>query len=155
MVYPTARHDRMKYWFWHAYTPFHPYVRNVSYRLGIGQIIAERVVPEMAETGRQNFLLGTLHPERSMQDFVAFLISQGFGNHFVAWEDEDELVSLRRPTDFAHQYHLRIFRDGEVRGHFEYTPECHTLLHLIRVGFEGRISEFEELLQDWIVPTRD
>lgn len=155
MVYPTTRRDKAKYWFWRAYTPLHPYVRSTTYRLGIGKIIAKRVVPEMAETGRQNFLLGTIDPAHSVQEFVAFLLSRGFGNHFIAWEDSDELVSLRRPVDFDHQYHIRIFKDGEVRGHYEYTPESHTLLHLIRVGFEPRLSEFRSLLAGWVIPATE
>ncbi len=110
-----------------------------------------RVVPETQRSGRQDFLLGVLNPDYSIQEFVSFLISRGFGNHFVAWKDADEVVSLRRTIDFKHQYHLRIFKDGEVRCHYEFTPESHPVLHLIRVGFEDRTSEFRDLLRDWII----
>lgn len=152
MVYPNTRSDKMKYWFWKVYTPLHPYVRSVSYRLGVGKILAKQVVPEMADTGRQNYFIGTIHPEHSIQDFVAFLVSKGFGNHFVAWKDAGEVVSMRRPVDFKNQYHIRIFSDGEIRGHYEFTPEYHTLLHLIRVGFEDRTAEFQELFNGWLEP---
>lgn len=141
MAYPDAIHDRLKYWLWWVYTPFHPYVRDISTAVGI-----------VNHEGRQEFLIGTVHPERSVRELVAFLVEQGFGNHFIAWKDTDELVSLRRTDGFRYQYHLRIFKDGEVRCHYEYTPEYRPLQHLIQVGFQDRSSEFRELLQDWVLP---
>lgn len=139
MAYPSTKRDRLKYWFWKMYTPFHKPVRNTSLALGL-----------VKHEGRQDFLLGTLDPGRSVRDFVSFLIAHGFGNHFIAWKEEDELVSLRRAVGFTHQYHIRIFTDGEVRCHFEYTPECHPLLHLREIGIEDRTNEFKNLVQDWI-----
>ena len=151
VAYPSSLGDRFKFWFWKAYSPFHPFVRDISYRIGIGKFLLTRVVPEIQHVGRQDFLLGVLNPIYSVQEFVSFLIKQGFGNHFVAWKDADEIVSLRRTVEFKHQYHLRIFTDGEVRCHFEYTPEYHPFLHLVRVGFEDRTAEFKELLHGWIL----
>ena len=155
VAYPSAPHDRFKYWFWRLYTPLHPFVRDASYRIGIGQLILRRIVPEVRHTGRQDFLIGTMRPERSVREFVSFLISQGFGNQFVAWRDVDELVSLRQTVGFKHQYHLRIFKDGEVRGHYEFTPEYHPVLHLVRIGFEEKTAEFKTLLQKWVEPTSE
>jgi len=151
VAYPSSLADRLKFWFWKVYSPFHPFVRDASFHIGIGKFLMHRVVPETKASGRQDFLLGMLNPAYSVQELVSFLIKQGFGNHFVAWKDADEVVSLRRTVDFKHQYHLRIFADGEVRCHFEYTPEYHPFLHLVRVGFEDRTSEFKELLQEWII----
>ena len=152
MDYPSRRHDQLKYWLWRVYTPLHPLVRNTSYRLGVGKFLLRHVFPEMTHTGRQDFLIGTLHPEHSVRDFVSFLVEQGFGNHFVAWKDSYELVSLRRTDGFEHQYHIRVFKDGEVRCHYEFTPEYHPIRHLIRVGFEDRNQEFRVLMQDWLLP---
>lgn len=154
MVYPEAPADQLKYWFWRLYTPLHPLVRDVSSRFGISKVLMWYAVPEGKYTGRQDFLIGTLDPSRSVRDFVSFLVSQGFGNHFVAWKDSDELVSLRRVADFRHQYHIRIFKDGEVRCHFEYTPEYRPVRHLVRVGFEDRTPEFKTIVRDWVVPAR-
>lgn len=153
MVYPQAPHDQLKYWFWRLYTPLHPLVRGVSSRIGISKFLIWCVIPEGKETGRQDFLLGKLDPSRSVQEFVSFLINKGFANHFVAWKDSDELVSLRHVVDFKHQYHIRVFKDGEVRCHFELTPEYRPVRHLVRVGFEDRTPEFEQLLQGWIQKT--
>lgn len=141
MVYPKAPHDRVKYWLWRFYTPLHTYVRDTSTFLGL-----------VRHVGRQDYLLGRLHPERSVYDFVSFLVKQGFGNHFVAWKDDGELVSLRKTAGFKFQYHIRVFVDGEVRVHYEYTPEYRPLQHLIGIGCEDRTPEFKDLVQDWIVP---
>jgi hypothetical protein len=142
IAYPSGGSDRLKYWIWRFYTPLHPVVRDASTRLGI-----------ITHEGRQDYLLGSLAPKRSLRDFISFLISRGFGNHFIAWKDQGELVSLRRTVGFRYQYHVRIFTDGEVRCHYEYTPEYRPLRHMIQVGFEDRTAEFRELAQDWIVPT--
>lgn len=148
MVYPTTLRDKLKYWFWRVYTPIHPKLRDTATYLGVLDNY------RFAKFGRQDFLLGTLHPERSVYDFVTFLIAQGFGNHFVAWKDEGEIVGLRKTVGFQYQYHIRIFRDGEVRVHYEYTPEYRPLHHLIQVGFEDRLPEFQEFLNEWVVPAK-
>lgn len=140
MVYPDTFLEKARYWFWRAYTPIHPYVRDLS---------TATVIPYK---GRQRFLIGKINPERSLQEFVAHLVAQGFANHFVAWKDTGELVSLRRPDGFRHQYHVRIFADGEVRGHYEYTPEYKPFQHLFQRGFEERTKEFNTFFQDWVVP---
>ena len=141
MGYPVTVPDRFKYWFWRFYTPFHPYIRDVSTSIGI-----------VRHEGRQDFLMGTLRPSRSARDLASFLVEKGFGNHFIAWKDTDELVSLRRTDGFRYQYHVRIFKDGEVRCHYEYTPEYSPVRHLIQIGFEDRTAEFRNILKDWILP---
>lgn len=141
MTYPTNLFDQLKYWFWRVYTPLHPYVRDISTYLGI-----------VRHEGRQNFLLGTLNPARSVREFVSFLVTQGFGNHFIAWKDTDELISLRRTDGFKHQYHVRVFKDGEVRCHYEYAPEYRPIRHLFQFGFEDRTPEFKNIVKDWVIP---
>jgi hypothetical protein len=137
--YPSANRDRLKYWFWRVYTPLHPFVRDTSTLLGI-----------VKHAGRQEYLVGSLKRECSLRDFISFLIEQGFANHFIAWKDTGELVSLRKTVGFEYQYHVRVFNDGEVRCHYEYTPEYRPVRHLIQVGFEDRIQEFRDLLRDWV-----
>jgi hypothetical protein len=102
--------------------------------------------------GRQDYLLGRITPGRSIEDFVKYLETQQLKNHFIALMDDDEVVSVRKLVDFEHQYHLRIFEDGEVRGHYEYTPESHPRLHMKKVGQEARREDFLRFLGDWIVP---
>lgn len=141
VAYPQTSAEQLKYWFFKMYTPFHKPVRSTSLALGL-----------LKHEGRQDFLLGTLAPERSVRDFVSFLVGHGFANHFIAWKEEGELVSLRRTAGFKYQYHVRIFEDGEIRCHYEYTPECHPVLHIREIGVEDRTDEFKQLIRDWIVP---
>jgi hypothetical protein len=140
MSYPRSLRDRAKYVFWRAYTPAHPLFRDAALRLGM-----------VKHKGRQNYLLGHIAPGQTVQEFVDYLVSKGFANHFVAWKDDGEVVSLRRVENFTHQYHLRIFADGEVRGHFEFTPECYPFSHLKAIGQENHPEVFEELFAGRVV----
>jgi hypothetical protein len=149
MVLPDTLFERIKYAFWRVYTPFHPWVRDMSLRVGI--VTKESKAARFG--ARQKFLLGTIAPAETIESVIAHLVGKGYYNHFVAWEDEGEIVSLRYAEDFAHQYHIRIFEDGEVRGHYEYTPECHPIMHYYERGcFEPRVEEFLKILEDKIIP---
>lgn len=103
--------------------------------------------------GRQRFLLGHLAPGQTVQALGNYLIERGYANHFVALKDKGEIVGLRYCPSFEHQYHIRIFTDGEVRAHYEYTTECHPFLHDKEIGFEERRDEFLKLLGDRIIPS--
>jgi hypothetical protein len=144
LPYPKGFRNRSKYVFWKAIYPVHGTGRDILLTLGL-----------LHHEGRQNYLMGHIAPGRSMEDFVKYLVGKNIRNHFVALRDDDEVVSLRRVVDFEHQYHLRIFRNGEVRGHFEYTPESHPKLHMKKVGQEARRADFLEMLGDWIVPASE
>jgi hypothetical protein len=141
LPYPKGIYNRSKYVFWKVITPFHNYWRDLLLSLGF-----------LKHEGRQNYLMGSLAPGKTVEDFLAFLVGHGWANHFIAWKDQDEIVSVRKLVDFERQYHLRIFSDGEVRGHFEYTPESHPRWHMKEVGQEAHREVFFKELGDWIVP---
>ena len=141
MVYPERTTHRLKYHFWRIYTPAHPYVRDLA--------LALRLVKH---DHRVDFLIGTVAGHSSTEELVSHLVSKGFGYHKVAWEDDGEIVGLRHVENFLHQYHIRIYEDGEVRAHYEFTPEAYPLLHLNAVGLEERREEFLALLTDHIIP---
>jgi hypothetical protein len=141
MTYPDTFFEKILYWIWRFYTPFHPFVRDLGTVTGV-----------VHHDERQEYLIGILRENRSPRELAEYLVGQGYANHFVAWKDADELVSLRRTDGFRYQYHIRIFADGEVRGHYEYTPEYRPVQHLRQTGFENRNAEFMELLTDWVVP---
>ncbi len=141
VAFPSAFTDRLKYGFWRLYTPFHPLVRDAALSFGI-----------VSHSGRQNFLIGKIAPGLVLKDVVDFLLANGYGNHFIAWKDEDELLGLRRLVGFSYQYHIRIFSDGEIRGHYEYTPECYPILHFKAVDQKDCRDEFLELLKGKIIP---
>jgi len=138
---PESFIHTFKYIVWRLYTPFHRFCRDTLLAIGF-----------ITHSGRQPFLLGTLAPEYTVEDVVSFLIDRGYGTQRVAWEDDGEILSLRYVENFVYQHHLRIFNDGEVRGHYEYTPECHPILHIQEIGMEDRRHEFLQLLGDRIVP---
>lgn len=140
MIWPDSYIDRFKYVIWRLYTPYHSFFRDTATSLGI-----------VRHEGRQNYLLGRIAPGQTVQEFVEYLISKGYANHFVAWKDDGEVVSLRFVRDFKYQYHVRVFQDGEVRGHYEYTPECHLVWHMQEVDMEQRRDEFLKLMGSRLV----
>jgi hypothetical protein len=140
MVFPESFNDRLKYFFWKLYTPYHPFIRETVFFLKL-----------VAHTSHQDFVLGKIAPNQSMEEFIAFLIEQGFKRHSLAWKFPGEVVSLRYAENFSYQYHLRIFADGEIRGHYEYTPECKPISHLRAIGMEDRRHVFLSVLGDRVV----
>lgn len=103
------------------------------------------------QNGRQRFHIGYLAPGKTLLDLKNHLHDKwGFGNHFVAWTDEGQVLSWRKLKDFNHQYHIRIFSDGEIRGHYEYTPEGHPLDHFDEKGEEFHRNEFFKFLGNFI-----
>jgi len=101
--------------------------------------------------GRQKYHLGWLAPRRTIEGLKKHLHEKwGFGNHFIAWIDEDQVLSWRKLTDFQDQYHLRVYKDGEICGHFEYTPEAHPLEHLEEKGEINKSEDFLRFLGDFV-----
>ena len=137
---PKGFLNRFKYSLWKLIYPIHNPVRN--------GLLKSRII---RHTGRQEYVLGRLASRRTVKGFLKHLEGQGFGNHFVAWSDDGQIASLRRLDGFERQYHLRIFKDGEVRGHYEFTPEGHPFLHFTERGEEERREEFLAFLGKWVV----
>ncbi len=104
------------------------------------------------EKGRQPYHIGWLAPGKTLEELEKHLNTEwGFGNHFVAWKDNGQVLSWRKLESFDNQYHLRIFKDGEIRGHYEYTPESKPLEHFIEIQEESRIDDFKKFLGSYIV----
>lgn len=141
---PKTRRDCLKYLFWRTYAPMHPRVRD--------SLIACKLI---RHSGRQPFLLGHISSHISSESFIKKIEELGYHNHFLAWKDDDEVVSLRLSDGFARQYHLRVFSDGEVRGHYEYSPEAYPLAHLMRVNFYDTREFFLQQLKEYIVPAHE
>ena len=76
--------------------------------------------------------------------------NHGFESYFLAWDDENQHCSLRFRESFTRQYHLRIYNDGEIRGHYEYTPESYPIAHFKEIDMEDRRGHFLEILNDWL-----
>ena len=144
LPYPESVGDRAKYVFWKFAYPAHNHIRNLLLK-------ADLIHPPYI--WRQDYVLGTIAPGRSVEELLDHVARVGFRNHFVAWEDADEIASVRMLVGFEWQFHLRVFRDGEVRGHYELTPESHPFRHYRKEGQCARRDEFLALLGDWVVPT--
>ncbi|MEK7069294.1 MAG: hypothetical protein AAB945_00700, partial [Patescibacteria group bacterium] len=74
----------------------------------------------------------------------------GFGNHFIAWIDEKQVLSWRKLTDFSDQYHLRVYEDGEICGHYEFTPEAHPVEHIEEKGEREAKADFLNFLGEFV-----
>lgn len=99
---------------------------------------------------RQQFLLGSLKKELSSSDAKQHLRTQGFFSNRIAFNDPGQTLSMRKLSleDPRWQYHVRIFEDGEVRGHFERTPEDYPLRHLRSDGQIKKEEDFNFFLKD-------
>ncbi len=104
------------------------------------------------ENGRQPYHIGWLAPGKTLKELEMHLHETwGFGNHFVAWADNGQVLSWRKLEDFDHQYHIRVFKDGEIRGHHEYTPESKPIKHFAEIEEESRTDDFKKFLEGFIV----
>lgn len=104
------------------------------------------------EKGRQPYHIGWLAPGKTLEELENHLHNEwGFGNHFIAWKDNGQVLSWRKLESFDNQYHLRVFKDGEIRGHYEYTPESKPFDHFVEVCEEQRASDFKKFLGHYVV----
>jgi hypothetical protein len=147
MVYPKRFADKLKYFLWYVLRPLHPYARNLLAHVGY-----MKKYEKYRPNGRQRFLMGTLTPGTTPHALVEHLVKHGYGRQLVALYDAGELASLRYSPTFERQYHIRIFEDGEVRAHYEYTVESHPFWHDKEIGFEDHRGEFLKLLGAFITP---
>lgn len=132
--------------FWKYYLPFHlklipyhPQLRNFFQRIGL-----------INHGGRQPYLLGHLKDITQIEKLRDFLITQKFESRFPAWLDEGEIFGMRYRESFDFQYHIRFFKDGEVRGHYEITAESKPIAHLRDTFTEPKTGQFKIWLQDWV-----
>ncbi len=96
----------------------------------------------------QPFFLGYLKEGITVELARQHLLGQGFFMNRVAYFDPGQMLSMRRLDEELpdRQYHLRIFDNGEVRGHYEYTAEDKPWRHLNEEILEAR----KEIFNEWI-----
>lgn len=101
---------------------------------------------------RQEYHIGWLAPDKTLEDLRMYLHSEwGFGNHFIAWIDPGQVLSWRKLKDANTQYHIRVFYDGEIRGHLEGTPESSFFKHLFKKGAKEAQLQFLKFLGEYVV----
>lgn len=119
---------------WEMVKPVFPFFRWLSIKLGF--------VTQLPE--RQRYHLGYLRDGITYGEFVNHLHTQHFVFQRMAFIDPDEVIGMRRldDSDPCYQYHVRVFKDGEVRGHYEKTPEDFPFDHLKEIGLQDRSEHF-------------
>lgn len=100
---------------------------------------------------RQKFLLGHLNSNYNKEQFAEFLRSKGFETAIIAWRDPGEVLSVRRVNDAIYQYHIRLFLDGEIRAHYEYSPESRPIDHVREAYFVPETEFFQKLMGEYLV----
>jgi len=128
--------------FWFLISPPYPYIKNFFLEIGL-----------IHHHGRQAYLFGKLKPNHSADEFELHLNQYGFRRHYIAWQDDGEILNMRKLENFHRQYHIRLFNDGQVRGHYELTPEAHPLLHIQQRGSRNH-DGFAAFLKGWIEPVK-
>jgi hypothetical protein len=102
---------------------------------------------------RGDYLLGHLDAEKhTLADLNAHLISIGFERTKLAWKEPGEILSLRRVDGLKYQWHIRVFDDGEVRGHYELSPESSPLKHLRSSVFNDDKEFLLSLIGNYLKP---
>jgi UDP-N-acetylmuramate dehydrogenase len=99
---------------------------------------------------KQNYLIGFLAEEKKPEEFAVFLQKHGYTKAYMAWKDPGEILSVRKIVRNIFQYHIRLFNDGEIRGHYEYTPEAKPFEHLFEKVFTFPKKYFEDLLHKFL-----
>lgn len=98
-------------------------------------------------SGRQKFRIGFLKKNIEESDVKKILEKKGFERSICSWIDDCEVLSMRKRVG-SYQYHIRLFSDGEIRGHYEYSPENKPFGHLNETVFRSEKCYFCEVLGD-------
>lgn len=127
--------QKIKIIFFKIIEPIFPYVRD--------GLLFCRIIWHY---GRQRYHIGYLDKSKNVNDLVHHLRAHGFHKNKIAWKDDGEILGMRRLDGFHFCYHVRLFVDGEIRGHYEYTVESSVSKHMREIGMEQRAAEFQEFL---------
>jgi|SRR3989338_669208 len=132
--------ERFKKFYWKLFEPFFPTVRDAWVAMGL-----------ISHDIRQPYLYGQLKPGLTHLNLRRHLTAAGFKNDYVAWVDPDEVLNMRQVVDVIYQYHVRLFIDGEVRAHREFTAESHPFKHLYDVGLSDGADYLKPLLAELVI----
>ena len=124
---------------WNLVYSFYPPFLRVLEKVGI-------------HSGRQDFLIGRIDPQQ-ITAIRTNLQAQGFENCILSWKDTDEILNVRKVDSSNYQYHLRVYDNGEVRAHYEYSSEGSPFGHIFNAQFIDQREYFQELLHDYLLPS--
>jgi hypothetical protein len=94
-------------------------------------------------SGRQKYSIGFLKNGFNLRKYLEL---RGFENSYYSWIDDGEVLSMRK-VEKGFQYHIRLFEDMELRGHYEYVPDGFPLKHLREICFKRKKKYFSSLLK--------
>ena len=120
---------------WKIITPLFPLLRS---RLGFLRYLRYK--------GRESYPIGFIKKGLAIESIENELQKLGFEKYYVAWIDQGEVLGMRKPEGFEKQYHIRIFNDGEIRGHFELTPEYRAFKHFFDIGKTANTEDFKRMI---------
>lgn len=134
-----------KQFFFFIIKPIFPLFRDLFLKADLVEVKGHKV--------RQRFPIGFLHKDADPEELETYLCTQGFFREKMALVDPDEIFGMRKldPEHPCFQYHIRLYADGELRGHYEKTPEDFPIDHFNEVGFEARAEEFQTLFKKFLV----
>lgn len=98
---------------------------------------------------RQPYLIATKE-NIDIERLRNHLEKEGYEDVILAWKDPGEVLGMRKVDEEKFQYHIRLFEDGEIRGHYEYSSEGNPIGHIFERHFEERPEYFRALLRDFI-----
>ena len=99
------------------------------------------------------FVLGRLDPRYTPKQLKALLESHGFEDDILSWKDSGQILSMRKVHEHEFQWHLRLRRNGEIRGHYEYAPEGSVLKHDLGRVFKADRHFFVSVLGEYLIPS--
>lgn len=99
---------------------------------------------------RQDYLIGHLKAGCCSADLEKHLLASGYENAILAWKDPGELLSYRKIHEQIFQFHIRLFADGEIRCHYEFSSEGNPWGHVRGTVFEERREYFEGVLKGYL-----
>lgn len=99
----------------------------------------------------RDFIQGKLKEEINLSDFKAYLHELGFEKNRLAWICKNEVLNLRKKLSDGKQYHIRVFKDRTVNGHYEWAPEFAPVLHWYQSLMKPKRSHFKRILGNFLI----
>jgi len=132
--------DKIKYRTWKFLYRFFPTIQKIILRIGLIH----------HDGSKRQFHVAWLAEGKTLDALKNHLKTEwNFGNHFIAWPYDSLVMSWRKLEDFQHQYHIQIFSDGEICGHYEFTPEAHPIEHIEEKGEHEAKADFLKFLGEF------
>lgn len=98
---------------------------------------------------RQKYHVGFVK-KKDIHKIKKYLLKQGYEPAILSWKDPEEVINMRKIDKKVFSYHLRIFRDGEVRAHYEYASEANPWNHITEKVFMPKKRYYKKLLKRFL-----